>query len=118
MNPNVSFEKNAAIRAVPLDVKLAVIRQVHQMIGEDLFTCSLSNIGVIGIPDSMRPFIARFDFGLSTSDKIPVNCSVCSYKGIVSITFSSSIKETTLEKEFFRFLAKDGLQVTIETNEG
>lgn len=118
MNPNVSFEKNAAIRAVPLDVKLAVIRQVHQMIGEDLFTCSLSNIGVIGIPDSMRPFIARFDFGLSTSDKIPVNCSVCSYKGIVSITFSSSIKETTLEKEFFRFLAKDGLQVTIETSEG
>lgn len=118
MNPNVSFEKNAVIRVVPLDVKQAVIKQAHRIIGDDLFTCCLSNLGVICLPGSMEPFISRFDFCLSNSDRIPLNCSLCSSKGIVSITFSSSMKETLVEQKFFRFLTGEGLNVTIESSEG
>ncbi|MHC1772497.1 MAG: hypothetical protein AB9907_12360 [Flexilinea sp.] len=118
MNPNVSFEKNAVIRVVPLDVKQAVIKQVHRIVGDDLFTCSFSNLGVVCLPESMEPFISRFDFCLSISDRIPLNCSMCTSNGIVSITFTSSLKETSVEQEFFRFLSDEGLNVTIESSEG
>ncbi len=117
MNPNVSMEKNTALQVVPLDIKQALIKQVHRIVGDDLFTCSLSNLGVIKMPESMAPFISRFDFSLSISERVPLNCSICSSNGIVSCTFSSSLREASVEQAFFRILAADRLPITIESNQ-
>lgn len=42
--------------------------------------------------------------------------AVCSYKDVLSFTFTSALKELSVERYFFRMLAKDGIKVAIETN--
>lgn len=117
INPDVSYTQNAAMRIVPLEAKNKLIKQVHRLVGEDLFTCSLSNLGAVQLPESMLPFISQFDFTLSSSERIPTNCSMCSYQNTLVITFVSNIEERTVERTFFRILAEQGLEIKIDSNE-
>ena len=41
---------------------------------------------------------------------------VCSYGDELTFTFSSLLKDTSVQKVFFRSLAEDGIDVEIETN--
>lgn len=116
MNPNVSAESNPVMRAAPIQMKQVVLKQAHHIIGDNLFTCSFSNLGVVNVSPLMEPYIQRFDFGLSTSEKIPLNLSMCTFRDQISMTFSASIREKAIEKEFLRFLVLQGLEVTIETS--
>ena len=42
--------------------------------------------------------------------------TVCSYGDELTFTFSSLLKDTSVQKVFFRSLAEDGIDVEIETN--
>ncbi|NMD44948.1 MAG: hypothetical protein GYA88_05960 [Clostridiales bacterium] len=42
--------------------------------------------------------------------------AIISYADTMEITFSGTQKENDLEREFFRFLIKDGIAVKIESN--
>jgi hypothetical protein len=44
------------------------------------------------------------------------NCAILSYKNQLVINFANSIKETDVERLFFRKLVQDGIHVMIETN--
>ncbi len=117
MNPNVNAEKNLLLRVAPLDMKQKVIKVVHKLVGEDLFTCSMSNFGVVILPESMEPYVSHFDFILSSSDRIGTNCAICSYKNELVISFSSVMQQREIEKAFFRFLAADNVPVRLVTTE-
>ena len=42
--------------------------------------------------------------------------TICSYKDTLVFTFSFILKDTSVQKAFFRKLASDGLDVSIESN--
>ena len=42
--------------------------------------------------------------------------TVCSYRDELAVTFSSLLKDTSVQKEFFESLSQEGLEVAIETN--
>ena len=68
------------------------------------------------MPEVMRQYIERFDFILSPQVMLPGNCSVISYNNKMYISFVRNIKETDMEREFFKFLVKAGIKVKIESN--
>lgn len=113
INPNISSEKNPLLRAAPLDLKQLVLRQAHHILGDNLFTASFSNIGVIRLDDSMARHIRCFDFGLSCSDLVPLNLSMLSYGDTAYMTFSSIIEERDVERVFARKLSDAGLKLQI-----
>ncbi len=113
INPNISSEKNPFLRAAPLSLKQLVLREAHHILGDNLFTASFSNLGVIRLDDSMRKHISGFDFGLSVSDGIPLNLSMCTYDDTVFMTFSSGIEERTVERSFARKLSGEGLTLRV-----
>ena len=116
INPNVSSEKNPLLRAAPLTLKQLVLRQAHHILGDNLFTASFSNLGIIRLDDSMQKHISGFDFGLSISDLIPLNLSMCSYTDRVFMTFSSGIMEHDVERTFIRRLSAEGLSLQVFTS--
>ena len=116
INPNVSSEKNPLLRAAPLTLKQLVLRQAHHILGDNLFTASFSNLGIIRLDDSMQKHISGFDFGLSISDLIPLNLSMCSYTDRVFMTFSSGIMEHDVERTFIRRLSAEGLSLQVYTS--
>ncbi len=113
LNPNVSSEQNPLLRAAPLSLKQLVLREAHHILGDNLFTASFSNLGVIRLDDSMRKHIRGFDFGLSVSDLIPLNLSMCSFDDTVFMTFSSGVEERDVEKTFARKLSGEGLSLRV-----
>ena len=42
--------------------------------------------------------------------------AVVSYKDTLVFTFSSAVREVVVQKVFFRKLAEDGIDVSVETN--
>lgn len=116
MSKNVKAEKSIFVRMMPLPIKNAIINMVFQFAGESRMTSTMTNIGVMDMPDQMAAHVARFDAMLGALRHNKVNCAVCAYQDILSICFTSTMKETFVEKEFFTFLVKMGIHVKLETN--
>ncbi len=118
ISANVNAEKNIFMRLAPLALKNVVLRTAYNAFGENLFTSSYSNLGVIKLPEEMGKYVERFEFLLGRPVSNLITCTACSYKEDMIMTFTKVMHETDIEKFFFRFLSEQGLDITIETNWG
>jgi NRPS condensation-like uncharacterized protein len=116
MSENVAFEKNYFLKFTPYFLKKYALKIGYNMLGMKLNTMSLTNIGRVDFPESMQPFIADVTAGVYSGKFNTLNCSIISYKDKLKITFTRSIVETTIEREFFRHFTDLGIDVEIESN--
>ena len=92
------------------------MKAVFNLFGERKSSITISNLGAVQIPDSMKNFVSRFDFILGEQAICTNACSVVSFNGKINISFLRTIKESELEREFFCFLRKLGLNIKVESN--
>lgn len=116
MSKNVNDERNAFIRLVPLFIKNPTLKLAFWLNGDRVSSSTLSNLGIITLPDEMTPYVSRFDFQLGPLRYNPVTCTCATYGGNLVINFSRDIRETDVERNFFTSLVKEGIPVTIESN--
>ena len=64
----------------------------------------------------MEPHIQRMEVILGQATKPRVHCASISYQNTMSIAFGGTLRETDTEREFFRFLVRDGIHVKVESN--
>ena len=117
MCANVSSEKNVLIKAVPLFIKNIGMLLGYQKFGILKYSATLSNLGIVIVPDEMKKQVGRFDLVIGPCKYNPINIGLVSYNDKINITFSSTIVEKDIERMFFRHLVKSGIPVKIETNE-
>ena len=115
-NSNVKMERNLFMRLTPLFIKNIAMRIGYSMLGDSIQTISLSNLGVIKFPKSMEKYIENIHFDLGASYNIVKNFGVCSYTDKLNLSFSRRIIETGLEKQFFKLLTDQGIDVEISSN--
>ncbi len=113
---NAATQKNPFIRIVPLFLKDFVVRRFYVHVQDGQSSAGLTNVGLIRLPEEMQPFVERFDVLMGQPFSARTNCAIVSYQNILTINFASSIKETDVERYFFRKLITDGIPVKIETN--
>ncbi|MCQ2500878.1 MAG: hypothetical protein MJ117_05985 [Lachnospiraceae bacterium] len=111
----VSREKNKFLRLMPHLIKQPVMRTVYQGASRNT-TATLSNIGVMELKPEYAEYVTDFFAFLSRSYGQELKAVTSSYKGILTITFSSTLKEPVVQRGFFRKLSEDGVEVSIETN--
>jgi NRPS condensation-like uncharacterized protein len=116
MSENVAFEKNVLLRVTPYVLKQFVLKIGYSMLGIKLNTMSFTNIGRVVLPESMKPYIKDVTASVYSGKFNTVNCAIITYEDRFKITFTRSIIETTIEREFFRYLKKQGLEIEIESN--
>ena len=87
------------------------------MVGERKSCLCLSNLGVVTLPEEIRPFVTRFDVVLGAQASRPYNCGIISYNGKMYINFIRNTREPDLERGFFTGLRKKGVHVLIESNQ-
>lgn len=112
---NVSNEKALIARAVPLVLKKLAIRSVYTSAAL-ANTSTVTNIGNISVQEEYEPYVEGFHAYLAMSKGQNLKGTICSYKDTLVFTFSFILKDTSVQKAFFRKLAEDGLDVKIETN--
>jgi NRPS condensation-like uncharacterized protein len=112
---NVRYARNPLIRMLPLAIKNNIIFLGYALMGPVLFTSTLSNLGLIEVPEEMKAHVDSFGITLGATRGTNISCAVLGYRDDVKITFSRVISETEVERGFFRFLVEHGIPVHVET---
>ncbi len=113
---NASVQQNPLIRIVPLFIKDFTVRKFYASVQDKQSSAGLTNVGLTKLPEEMQPFVERFDVLMGQPFSARTNCAIISYQNVLTVNFTSSIKETDVERYFFRKLVTDGIPVKIETN--
>lgn len=116
IDTTVKAEKFLPIRILPLLVKQVVFRMVQNMFGNNKKTLTFSNLGVVKMPDDMKKYVERFTFMLGNNKEVPLSLTVITSCSDTVITFGRLLRDTDVEKFFFRFLADKGLNIKIYSN--
>lgn len=113
---NVKNATHPVLRVMPRVVKDKAMRMVFEQVGDKKSTTCLSNLGVARLPEEMAKYVRRMDFILGP---LSLNCvagAAITYKNKLIVTFTRTIAEPVLEREFFTRLVKLGIPVKITSN--
>ncbi len=112
----VASEKNIFLRLTPLFLKDLALKAAFQYQGNRTSSTTLSNLGVVKLPDEMKEHVKRMDFMIGPLLRNPVVCACVTYENTLAFTVVRTIKEAEFERNLFTSLVKDGLHVKIESN--
>lgn len=113
---NAETQRNPFIRVVPLFIKDFVVRLFYKRVQDRNSSAGLTNMGAMKLPESMKPYVERFDIYMGQPFSSRTNCAIISYEDVLTINFTSGIIEADVERYFFRKLVQDGIHVKIESN--
>lgn len=116
MTTNTATLQHPFIRVVPLALKELVVREFYRHVQDGQSSAGLTNLGIIPVPPEMEALVERIEGILGQPFSKRTNCAIMSYRNQLMVNFSSSIKETDVERYFFRKLVQDGIHVKIESN--
>lgn len=111
----VSNERKLIVRAIPLFIKSFGVKQIYKASAK-ANTTTLTNVGNVQILEPYQKYIQHFYTVLSMTEGQNIKVSLISYNQTMVLTFSSGLKETEIQRAFFRKLADDGVEVTVESN--
>ena len=70
----------------------------------------------IKIDEEYAPFIKSFHAMISISTGQNIKGAICSYNDTMVFTFTSILRDTAIQRGFFRKLVEDGVDISIESN--
>ena len=105
------------LRLMPLFIKNIAMKMTFNFVGDRQTSSSISNLGAVRLPPEMEQYVTRMDFILGPLSRNRVIAAMLSYQNTVYFNFTRIIKETFIEREFFRTLVKLGVPVRIESNQ-
>ncbi len=111
----VSNRNNKFLRMVPLVLKNLVMRIVFNK-SALAHTTTITNVGFVKLDPIYEPYVKMFRSFIAMSKGQSLKGTVNSYQNTLVFTFSSIFSDTSVQKEFFRKIAEDGVTVQIETN--
>lgn len=113
---NAATQTNPFIRVVPLFLKDFIVSRFYASVQDKNSSAGLTNMGLLKVPEDMKPHIERFDIYMGQPFSRRTNCAIITYEDILTINFASSIVEADVERYFFRKLVQDGIHVKIASN--
>lgn len=113
---NVNDEKSLIVKIMPLFIKNIVMKGVFNAVGEKKCCLTLSNLGVVKLPDELSRHIERMDFTLNVPASTANNSSVISFGDKMYISFVRNIREPELELRFHEILRDMGVRMKVESN--
>ena len=116
LTSNVRFTQNRLLKLVPVVIKNPVMSYFYKKDGVRPYSCTYTNPGPFVVPPEMEPHIRRMEVILGQATLPRPQCASISYGDVLEITFAGTQKESDLEREFFRFLVRDGVPVKVESN--
>ena len=99
-------------------IKKHILSLGEKLYGDRYVTSTMSNLGLIEVPENITKYIDDLGFIIGRSRTNPGSGTCVGYNGNLYITFSRKIRETEFEKLFFRRFVELGIPVEIESNGG
>ncbi len=110
---NVGGERSSFVRVVPRVAKDVYLSHLRRTIGDRSYSGVVSNLGRFILPDGLEPYVESAGVVLGPNAAYKTGCAVVSYADDLSITIGSVIADRTVEREFFRRIVADGVEICI-----
>ena len=113
---HVRLQTSPLLKPVPVFLKVPIMALSYQLRGTDPYSAIFSNPGVFRVPEQMKPHIHHMEAVLGQATVPRAHLAAISYENIMELSFSGTMKESELERDFFRFLVREGIPVRVESN--
>ncbi|WP_080875638.1 phthiocerol/phthiodiolone dimycocerosyl transferase family protein [Oceanobacillus timonensis] len=118
INDRVKWQTRLAARFIPLPLKYHAIRYGYRSFSERTKTMTLTNLGKVQLPDSMKSHISHMELVLYPTKKSPMNGAMIAVGDELVISFARMIKEADIIRTFFRELSKIyNLEIEVYSND-
>lgn len=112
---NVTGERTMILRTIPLIFKKPGLRYIYNMAAR-ANTATVTNLGNVTVQPEYESYIEGFHVILSRSKGQNLKMTLCSFNGKLTATISSVLKDTKLQRAFYKYLADQGIEIEIESN--
>ena len=106
---NVELEEMLLVRLLPLKVKHPIIDIINLLHGDRFVSQTLSNIGVLNVPEEMKAYVTDVDFILGRQRGNSGAFSCLSYNGKVYLHMTRKIASDRFENAFLKQMSALGL---------
>lgn len=102
------------VQYIPLCVKAPVARLVYGFLGDQAFTNTLSNLGVVEVPEEMAAEITHMDFVLGTALHNRAACSLVTCCGTATLSIAKLTADPSFEERLYALLRQDQVALCVE----
>lgn len=102
------------IKFIPVAIKSPVAKLIYGFIGERIFTTTLSNLGVVKMPQGFAEHIKDVEFALGASKTNKALCAAITYGDTVTFTITKNTVSPAFEEKMQSLLIREGLAPTVE----
>lgn len=116
MTRGVRLQYNPLLKVIPRGIKNLIMLRSYPKNGVRPYTATFTNPGYFALPEPMARHVAHTEVVLGQAAVPRPHVSAIGYGDTMEITVSGVQRENDLEREFFRFLVREGLHVRVESN--
>jgi len=113
---NVELEDSFAINCIPRVLKKPIIDIIFKLKGDRYCSHTLSNLGLIELPEAMRPYVCDIDFILGRQRGNSGASACVGYGNSLVLNMSRRIVERGFEDAFCKQLSSLGLVMEVDEN--
>ncbi len=113
---HVAIERIPGVGFVPIFIKNLIMRHSFKKAAK-LYTVTFSNLGQVILPSMIEDNVERFELVIGASESHPKKVALCSFGNQLSLIFSSTIEDNSLERFMIGFLAEQGIGISVSSNE-
>ncbi len=113
---HVKIERIPGIKFVPLWLKNPIMRGFFKSSARR-HTMTLSNLGKITLPEVIADRVERFEVFIGSSETHTKKASLCSYGDNLTLSFSSTVDDNSLEQFMLSYLSGQGIEIILSSNE-
>ncbi len=106
-----------SVRLVPLFIKCPVARVVYGFLGDRAFTTTLSNLGVVELPQGMDAHVRKMDFVLGTVALARAAVSMVTVNGVCTLSIAKLTTDPSFEERMCALLRETGLRIKVSGSE-
>ncbi len=99
----------SSLRFVPLFLKAPLTRYFYPYFSDLILTTTLSNLGVVEMPEEIAALIDKFDFILGTTVQNRATCSLITYKNKAVLSIFKATAHPGFEEALYTQLKNDGI---------
>ena len=103
-----------SIKWIPLFIKLPIAKKLYGFLGDQAFTSTLSNVGVIEMPEEYKKYILSMDFVLGTAPNNRSIGGLISYNNITTLSISKMTKDPTFEEKLYELIVNEDIELEME----
>ena len=113
INYYVAFEKNFAIRILPLFIKNLAFKLIYFLQSNRITTTYISNLGPVDLPEEMHNYVKDVDF-VNTGEKIYM--TMATIRNRLNIMFSTRLRDHSIIYTFLKELQEKNIDIVLQTN--